>query len=103
MSYDVNIECPHCATSLASFNYTYNLAEMFRWALGGDGLWQLGSMSVGDAIPLLEQAIAKCEADGNLSHFDAPNGWGHGTAALAFLRNILKAAQGNPGMRITVS
>lgn len=105
MSYDVHFSCTHCGLSTDHcLNYTYNLGHMFQWAIGGSkGLRGLDGMTAEDAIPLLRDAIAKCEADDDLSRFDAPNGWGHGDTALEFLRNILKAALENPSLTIRVS
>jgi hypothetical protein len=102
MSYWVYIRCAHCKHSSADFNYTSNLGGMFEWALGRE-LEELDKMPVSDAIPLLQAAIEKCEADGNLSRFDAPNGWGHGHTALEFLRKICNAALNAPGSYIAVS
>lgn len=103
MSYDVSISCPHCQAERGSFNYTYNLAPMFEWALGGDGLRQLRDMTASDAIPLLERAIAQCESEPDLSRFDSPNGWGNASTALEFLRDILKAAKALPSGAVRVT
>lgn len=104
MSYDIRFSCTHCGRSDDHLNYTYNLAAMFRWALGGNGLRDLNGLTAEAAIPLLEKAIEKCEADGDLSRFDAPNGWGSGRGALDFLRNILTAARRVNGIeRLDVS
>lgn len=111
MSYDIYFRCTHCKRRDDDrLNYTYNLAEMFRWALGGNGLRDLDGLTGAAAVPLLKTAIAKCEADDAsgeperaLSRFDAPNGWGSGAGALEFMQKMLGLALANPDDVIDVS
>lgn len=93
MSYDISFRCQCCGHDSGNFNYTYNLGPMFRWALGESGISGLDGMEASRAVPRLEAAIKKCEADGDLQRFDAPNGWGTGEGALGFLRELLAAAR----------
>lgn len=101
MSYDVSVRCTHCNSALEKecLNYTYNLATMFQWALEGlceGGLHGLHGKTGEEVEAMLVSAIDKCEADGNLVRFDAPNGWGDNVSALQFLRSLKNACADNP-------
>ena len=106
MSYDVRLsihtggEYPAAVTETRS--PTYNLAPMFREALGRsmrshDGGPSLAGMLAKDALPVLRAAITAMEADPDrFRSLNPPNGWGSYESALSFFREFAEECEQHP-------
>ena len=108
MSYGVRIMCRSCKRSHDTYNYTYNLAPMFRFGFAEvgpheDGLRTLHGMDSSAAAELLTAVIARLEREPNLERFDAANGWGYAAGALAFLREVQRRCADDHGHEVYVS
>lgn len=108
MSYDVTI-------GQDSFNYTYNVAELFYDHME-HGIGTLDGLSGKDAVDILSSAfdgihstyIKEWDRDAIgapkfCARYDAPNGWGSAVGGLIFLAQILAACARNPLETVRVS
>lgn len=97
MSYDVWIACKCCESELEpSTNYTYNVSGMLS-DVGIDWYRQMNRMPVTDALPILEAAIAKLEADPEKYRAMNPeNGWGSYDGLLRWLGVIKDQMHAHP-------
>jgi len=103
MSYDINlVNCDE--EEIYDDNYTYNVASMFRDAIGGDGLYELYGKSAKDCFPLLESSIFKMK--NNPKHYEdmnPENGWGNYKGALKVLEKLYYACVKNPDSKVIIS
>lgn len=109
MSYDVGI-------GSESFNYTYNLAELFYDHIpasenGRGGIHELDGLTGKQATEVLANAFSQiidtyrdCRSGASefSAKYDAPNGWGSTIGALLFLASIMAACARNPRKRVVV-
>lgn len=100
MSYDVHLRIDTGgAEPVAITEYhcpTYNLAPMFKYALGF-GLRELDGRLAGVVIHELRRAIAAMQNDPRtFKGLNPPNGWGSYEGALEFLQNFLKDCLEHP-------
>lgn len=75
-------------------NITFNLYEMFSWAVNGDPTldWKvpLHSKTGAEIEPILRKAVERMESNPKTAEtFNSPNGWGTYPNALRFLRDLL--------------
>jgi hypothetical protein len=97
MSYDIDVQ--HRASVTGGHNYTYNLARFFRDFLGGDGINDLDGLDAREAAERISVALERIEAfEGDLTSYDAPNGWGSAEGATAFLREIRQSCREYEGV-----
>jgi hypothetical protein len=94
---------PESATVAEIGNYTSNVSNM--WAMALDmPLADLHEKNAGEAIPILESAIADMNAHpGNYRAMNPPNGWGNFEGARDYLKKLLHACKENPKAFIYVS
>lgn len=114
MSYDVELvidtggEYPATVTECRS--PTYNLAPMFREALGipmsahaDSGGGHLDGMLARDALPILNRAIERmCSEPDRFRALNPPNGWGSYEGALEFLRWLREQCENHPKATVRV-
>lgn len=107
MSYDLYLridtggEDPACV--LAVGNYTSNVSGMWAESLGYP-LADLDGRLAADAIPDLEAAVARMEADPDTYRAMEPaNGWGDYRGALGYLRDLLDGCAEHPKTTIDIS
>jgi len=89
MSYDINLVNSN-EEEIYDDNYTYNVASMFRDAIGGDGLYELYGKSATDCLPLLKDSIVKMK--NNPKHYEdmnPENGWGRLQRGIKSFREII--------------
>ena len=105
MSYDVSVTVdaggPERISVGESLNMTYNVAPMFRLALGGQGIKDLGECS--SAIPRLLTGInAMLSQPETYRALNPANGWGDYEGTLRFLQQLLAQCQAAPEGRVEV-
>lgn len=84
-------------------NMTYNVAPMYKLALG-IRFAELDGKQSADCIDMLEKAVAHMEANpGTYREMNPPNGWGDYETALAFFDEVRKACRNHPLTKISVS
>ena len=108
MSYDVNMVVDTGATYPASVhdcgNYTYNVGDMFRASLGGDGLRELQGLAGEEATPKLRKAIAYMEDHPvEMRGMNPANGWGNYEGALNYLRAVLDGCVTHPKAVVSIT
>lgn len=84
-------------------NYTYNVSNMYREAMGIT-LSDLHGMSATEAIDILHKGVTNMNNDPEkYKAMNPPNGWGDYEGALQFLTKILNACIENPNAYIKVN
>ena len=103
MSYDINlVNCDE--EEVYDDNYTYNVASMFRDAIGGDGLYELYGKSAKDCLSLLENSIFKMKNDTkHYENMNPENGWGDYKGALKVLERLYYACVENEDSKVIIS
>jgi len=103
MSYDINlVNCDE--KEVYDDNYTYNVASMFRDAIGGDGLYELYGKSAKDCLLLLENSILKMKNDQkHYENMNPENGWGNCKGALKVLEKLYYACVENQDSKVIIS
>ena len=103
MSYDINlVNCDE--KEVYDDNYTYNVASMFRDAIGGEGLYELYGKSAKDCLLLLKDSIVKMKS--NPKHYEdmnPENGWGDYKGALKVLERLYNACVENLDSKVIIS
>lgn len=109
MSYDVWLEIDtggeEPASVSESLNCTYNCGPMFRKALGGSGIHDLGGKVAGDLLPQLRAAVANITDPAECETYLAmnpPNKWGDHAGAISFLESILLECSKHPKATVKV-
>lgn len=105
MSYDIwlNIDTggPEPATVWSEFNFTSNVAPM--WRAAGADLAEFDGKRAGDCALILAGAIAELEGDpAKYRAMDSPNGWGTYDHLLPALRKLLAGFQQHPSTTVVV-
>lgn len=106
MSYDIYLEVDtggaEPATVGDSWNYTSNLAPM--WRLAGADLSEFHGRAAGDVAPILRTAIEAMRADpGKFRAMDSPNGWGTYDTLVPCLDRLLSIFEAHPSAIVAVS
>lgn len=112
MSYDVRLEIntggPRPASVTETQEPTYNLAPMFREALGvpmrdRDGGPCLDGMLASDALVVVTKALEAMALDpARFRALNPPNGWGCYEDAVEFLRWLQDACRDHPKATVRV-
>jgi len=103
MSYDINL-VNNYEEEIYDHNYTYNVASMFRDAIGGDGLYELYGKSAKDCLPLLKNSINKMKNDPkHYEDMNPENGWGDYNGALKVLERLYYACVENQDSKVIIS
>ena len=88
-------------------NITHNLNRMAAEAGIYAALWrpeELGIERASELVPLLNEGLAKLEADpAHFRQFDAPNGYGTYDNLVRFVRNYLSACREHPDATVRAS
>lgn len=91
-------------TEVFSTNVTHNLARMFDEAGVYDALYMSEGKCAGDIISVIEEGIAKMEAEPErFKPFSAKNGWGTYEQAIPWLKDLVVGLKENPDATIRVS
>ena len=106
MSYDVQLSIDTGGDAPAVVSETrcptYNLAPMFKEALGC-GLREVAGKTGAECIPLIRSAIAAMQADpGKFKALIPPNGWGSYEGALEFFELLLDDCARHPRATLEV-
>lgn len=108
MSYDVWLQVdtggPEPARVGESQNYTSNVSDMWRKALGRD-LSDLDGMTAQDAIADLERAVSHMRHPDNAAEYHSMNprnGWGNHEGATKYLEWLLAECRRHPKATIAV-
>jgi hypothetical protein len=109
MSYDIDLEIDTGGAAPATVcevgNMTSNLSPMWRRALG-QSLSHLDGVNCGEAVKILEPAVAHISDPANAAEYEAmnpSNGWGNHDGATQYLRDLLKACLEHPKATIRIS
>lgn len=109
MSYDVYFAIDTGDTELTRIgeerNVTYNLGDMFRAALKGEGLYDLDGKNAGEYIERLQSALADMTDPKRRAFYESmnpSNGWGNHDDAVATISWILDGARQHPKSTIRV-
>jgi hypothetical protein len=90
--------------TLADFNITHNVAEMWRQAGCYEALYESHGRIAGDFIDSLNEAVKAMRADPEkFSVLDATNGWGTYSDAFPWLQSVRDAFERYPKAKIRVS
>lgn len=108
MSYDIYLSIDTGGAERAAIvegrNYTSNVSPMWFTALGRP-LRELNGMLAGDAIPLLEKAVAHMTDPANAEIYrrmNPPNGWGNHEGATEYLTWLLNECTRHPKATIEI-
>jgi hypothetical protein len=97
MSLDLYLNCGHCGSEVASFNYTYNVAKMWYAVTDDEQMVQIEGMAAYEAAPKIQKAIEKLKADPEtFRKMNPPNGWGDYDRFVEWLEEIRQACLKNP-------
>lgn len=90
--------------TLADFNMTHNVADMWRAAGCYEALYESDGHTAGQYRETLRDAVRAMQADPDKYRaMDASNGWGTYSDALPWLLNVWHAFESYPKAKIRVS
>jgi hypothetical protein len=102
MGYGIYLSCPTCREGEDIGSVSRNLGSMYFDVLQG-GISSLNNKKAADAIPDLEAAIKKLEADpAKYRAMNPPNGFGSYDALVEVLKRLLENCKDRPNFIIHV-
>lgn len=105
MGLDLTLTCKHCMSSVAEYNYTYNVASMWYAVVPEDkNMVEIDGMTGADSIPKLEKAIELLKlTPEKFTPMDPENGWGSYATFVKWLYKLLESAKAYPDCIWTAS